>query len=106
MIIIHLIPRTEWEKIQDEQALFSSSFIEYGFVHCCLAEQVRGVLNQWFAGQNDVIAVEIDTNLLTSPFVLENLEGGSELFPHIYGLVNKDAAVRWYPANNIFKGDA
>jgi uncharacterized protein (DUF952 family) len=100
MIIVHLIPNIDWEIIQGEQLLFGESFIQNGFVHCCLPEQVRGVWRQWFAGQNDVIAVEIDTNLLASPFVLENLEGGSELFPHIYGLVNKDAVVQWYPVEN------
>jgi len=105
MIIIHLIPRIDWEKFQGEKALFSESIVEFGFVHCCLPEQVRGVLNQWFAGQNDVIAVEIDTNLLASPHVLENLEGGGELFPHIYGVVNKNAIVRWYPTENIERGD-
>jgi uncharacterized protein (DUF952 family) len=97
MIIIHLIPTVDWEKIQGETMLFSESVVQYGFVHCCMPEQVQGVLNQWFANQKDVAAVEIDTNLLVSPFVCENLEGGSELFPHIYGLVNKDAVVRWYP---------
>jgi uncharacterized protein (DUF952 family) len=97
MIIIHLLPVMDWEKIQGEIMLFSESIIEYGFVHCCLPEQVQGVLRQWFPNQKDVMAVEIDTNLLVSPFVVENLEGGSELFPHIYGLVNKDAVVRWYP---------
>lgn len=101
MIIIHLLPIMVWEKIQGETMLFSESIIQYGFVHCCLPEQVQGVLRQWFTNQKDVIAVEIDTNLLGSPFVCENLEGGSELFPHIYGLVNKDAVVRSYPAENV-----
>lgn len=101
MVIIHLIPRTDWERIRGEQKLFSESVALYGFVHCCLPEQVCGVLKQWFAGQKDVVAVEIDSNILISSLVFENLEGGSELFPHIYGLVNMDAIVRWYPADDV-----
>lgn len=100
MIVIHLMRRMDWEKIRGDQKLFSESVIQNGFVHCCFPEQVHGVIKQWFAGLKGVIAVEIDSNLLISPLVLENLEGGSELFPHIYGLVNKDAVVRWYPLGN------
>lgn len=101
MIVIHLIPHIDWEGIQGEPQLFSESIVQYGFIHCCLPEQMQGVLKHWFTAQKDVIAVEIDANLLISPLVFENLEGGSELFPHIYGLVNRDAVVRWYPADDV-----
>ena len=101
MIIIHLISNADWERIEGEEKLFGESVAQNGFVHCCLPKQVQGVLIQWFTGQNDVVAVEIDSNLLGSSLVYENLEGGSELFPHIYGLVNKEAVVRWYPADDV-----
>ena len=32
-------------------------------------------------------------NKLTSPVKNENLEGGDELFPHIYGRINLDAVI-------------
>jgi uncharacterized protein (DUF952 family) len=101
MVIIHLILRADWERIRGEPKLFSESVAQNGFVHCCLPEQVRGVLKQWFSNQKDVVAVEIDTNLLTTSLVFENLKGGSDLFPHIYGLVNVDAVIRWYPADDV-----
>jgi uncharacterized protein (DUF952 family) len=101
MVIIHLILRADWERIRGEPKLFSESVAQNGFVHCCLPEQVRGVLKQWFSSHKDVVAVEIDSNLLTSSLVFENLEGGSDLFPHIYGIVNLDAVIRWYPADDV-----
>ena len=35
----------------------------------------------------------IDTDKLMEPIVYENLEGGQQLFPHIYGELNCDAVV-------------
>jgi uncharacterized protein (DUF952 family) len=97
MILIHLINQSEWESFRGDPLLFSKSISQFGFIHCCLPEQVPGVLEKWFHGHNDVIAVEIDSELISTPLVFENLEGGEELFPHIYGLVNRKAVVKWYP---------
>ena len=99
MILIHLIEREDWESAREENPLFQKSFIQFGFVHCCLPDQTESVLSQWFAGNNEVIAVEIDSEKLKFPLVFENLEGGNEDFPHIYGPVNIDAIVKSYPVS-------
>ena len=36
----------------------------------------------------------IDTDKVTAEIRYENLEGGRELFPHIYGEINTDAVVQ------------
>lgn len=97
MNIIHLINQGEWESSRGESLLFSESISQFGFVHCCLPEQVPVVLEKWFTQQENVIAVEINSELLDVPLVFENLEGGEEQFPHIYGLVNQNAIIKWYP---------
>jgi len=100
LIIIHLVDDQSWEKIKHQPNLLSDAFEEVGFIHCCLPGQVEHVLRQWFPGRKDMLALEIETEQLTSPVVFENLEGGKEVFPHIYGLVNRNAVLKWYPLSN------
>jgi uncharacterized protein (DUF952 family) len=70
-----------------------AAFGAEGFVHCSYAQQVCGVANRLFRGRSDLVLLEIDPSLLPSPIVDENLEGGAELFPHVYCAIPA-AAVR------------
>ncbi len=65
-----------------------------GFIHCSFAQQVAIVANSNFSGQTDLVLLEIDPKKLKAKVVNENLVGGQELFPHIYGALNMDAVVR------------
>jgi len=73
------------------KGIFSTGFykpgglINEGFVHCSTKEQVITVANRFYSDQNDLILLEIDDVKLKPNVVYENLEGGSELFPHVYG---------------------
>ena len=62
-----------------------STFAAEGFIHCSRAHQLSQVLDTHFAGQSDLVLLEIDPSRLNCPVVDENLTGGSELYPHIYG---------------------
>ena len=58
-----------------------------GFIHCCLPEQLEGVLTRYFSNTSDYTVIEIDVVALPENIkpVYENTVGGEELFPHIYG---------------------
>ena len=58
-----------------------------GFIHCCLPEQLEGVLTRYFSNTSDFRVIEIDVATLPENLkpVYENTVGGEELFPHIYG---------------------
>ena len=49
------------------------------------------VLRRVFRGRRDIVLLRIDPDLLTSEVRFENLEGGDELFPHIYGELDLEA---------------
>lgn len=66
---------------------------EVGFIHCSFADQVDGVARAVFAGADGLVLITIDPSLVKAEVRYENLEGGSELFPHIYGPLNVDAVV-------------
>ena len=55
--------------------------------------------NRIFRGRKDLVLLEIDPLQLACPVVDENLEGGSELYPHIYGPLSLPAvlAVHAFP---------
>ena len=65
-----------------------------GFVHASYAGQVAGVLQRFYADVTDPMCLlVIDPDKLGVPVIAENLIGGSELFPHIYGPVPVSAVV-------------
>ena len=65
-----------------------------GFVHCSRRDQVVKVADVRFRGQKGLVLLCIDTDKVTAEIRYENLEGGRELFPHIYGEINIDAVVQ------------
>ena len=67
-----------------------------GFIHCSYSHQVCAVANRIFAGRSDLVLFEIDRARLSCKVVNENLEGGAELFPHVYGRVPMNAVVAVY----------
>ena len=98
MKLIHIIEEKTWQTIKSHQQYYSDSLKEQGFIHCCLPDQVDFVLNNWFSGRRDMILLEIDSERLNAHLVFENLEGGEDMFPHIYGPLNMDAVIAWHPS--------
>jgi uncharacterized protein (DUF952 family) len=78
------------------------AFDAEGFIHCSYPRQIQAVANRLFSGRPDLVLLEIDCARLAVPVVDENLEGGTDLFPHIYGALPMAAVVRVHP----FPGDA
>ena len=101
MKIIHIVEAKSWQKVQGWSQYFRDSFKSQGFIHCCLPEQVGFVINTWFPGREDLLLLEINSEKLLARLVFENLEGGEEKFPHIYGPINNDAIITWYPSKII-----
>ena len=97
MIIIHIVDSETWKNNKGNSQYFGDSLSNQGFIHCCLPEQVDDVLKNWFPGREDLTILEIDTKELSSRLEFENLEGGEEKFPHIYGPINNKAIISWYP---------
>jgi len=70
-----------------------AAFADEGFIHCSYAHQVCDVANRLFGGRTDLVLLEIDPGRLTCRVIDENLEGGTELFPHVYGPIPASASV-------------
>ena len=91
MIIYHITQPEIWNHPKPDGLFYGDSLSQLGFIHCCTKNQISGVLKNWFAGKKDLLILEIEVEKIDVKVIFENLEGNSELFPHIYGAVNLEA---------------
>ena len=95
--LFHITTEADWARAQAEGAYSVSTrglrLAQVGFVHCAFEEQVVPVANSFFRGVAKLVVLRIATDRLHAEVRYENLEGGRELFPHIYGSLNLDAVV-------------
>jgi uncharacterized protein (DUF952 family) len=75
-----------------------------GFIHCSDAHQVAWVANRRFRGRQDLVLLHIEFDRLDAPVRYENLEGGHELFPHVYGAIPLSAIVDVTPFRPALDG--
>lgn len=92
-IIFHITKREAWAIAEAEGAYRTEMFPIEGFIHCSKRNQVTQVANIRFRGQTGLVLLSIDTDKVAAEIVYENLEGGQQLFPHIYGEINTEAVV-------------
>jgi uncharacterized protein (DUF952 family) len=93
--IYHLVLRSDWDGDMAEPYRASSLATE-GFIHCSFAEQVSGSANRFYAKSTDLLVLSIDAARLSSTLREEPAANG-ELYPHIYGPVNRDAVAAAVP---------
>jgi uncharacterized protein (DUF952 family) len=84
-MIYHITKTGLWDKALEAGQYLPAEFDKDGFIHASEWYQVQRTANRFYLGQADLIVLEIKTQGTNLPLVYENLEGGSEPFPHIYG---------------------
>ena len=93
MTIFHITSGAAWNLAKAEGRYTADSLATEGFIHCSTAEQFIWVANQRFVGRTDLVLLHIDPAKLTADVVYENLEGGTRLFPHVYGAIPVSAII-------------
>jgi|YNPNPStandDraft_1061719.scaffolds.fasta_scaffold00181_34 uncharacterized protein (DUF952 family) len=93
-LLYHIAEQDAWQQAQQTRQYVPAGFAEDGFIHCSFREQVVPVAGRFYGGRMGLVLLEIDPTLLKAEVRLENLEGGGELFPHIYGVLNLEAVRR------------
>jgi uncharacterized protein (DUF952 family) len=91
-IIFHIVPRSEWRSAVEEGEYRPGSLVDEGFIHLSGAEQVLQVAERVYNGQQDLILLCVDEDLLSADLRYELAEG-REKYPHLYGPLNLDAVV-------------
>jgi glutathione S-transferase len=97
--IYHCATIRDWQTAQGAGEYTNSSrgrtLDEEGFIHLAFADQIRGVLQRYYADLTEPLCLlVVDPERAGSPVVEENLMGGGELFPHLYGPLPVSAVLR------------
>ena len=92
-LIYHVTSRSDWEKALTTGEYIHPSLAAEGFIHCSQEQQVQGVLERYFSGQQGLVRLTIDTDKLKARYVFEWSPSTHDSFPHIYGPLNLDAVV-------------
>jgi uncharacterized protein (DUF952 family) len=93
MLIYHITTPEIWKKFESEDFYAAESLQTEGFIHCSFDDQLEGVLERYYADAEKVLILTIDTEKL-EPLLVNEPSTGGELYPHIYGRINRDAIVK------------
>jgi glutathione S-transferase len=99
--IFHIAEAAEWDEAFAEgeyrKSTLGYTLDQAGFIHCSRRDQLEAVANAVYGDRYDLVLLLIDREKVHAEIRDENLEGGSELFPHIYGPLNLDAVMSVLP---------
>lgn len=91
MLIYHIVLPDVWAAFDTELYRHASLAAE-GFIHCSFEDQLDGVIGRYYSGAESVVILEIESERLMSRMIKEP-STNSEIYPHIYGPINRDAVV-------------
>jgi uncharacterized protein (DUF952 family) len=93
-LIYHITTQTAWEAALETGSYTADSFKTEGFIHASSGAQYIQTANRYYRGVRGLVLLVIDTRRVAADIRYENLVGGAELFPHIYGPLNLEAVLR------------
>lgn len=92
--LYHITSSKEWNVAQARGKYEPKGFAQDQFIHCSYCHQLLTVAHRFYKGQNGLVLLVIESSKINTSLVEENLEGGVELYPHIYGLLPTDAVIK------------
>ena len=90
-MIFHIAEKSVWKACEPMNSYVPSEYLDEGFIHCSTLLQVEKTANNYYKGRDDLVLLAIDPEKLKSALRYENLNGGEEEFPHVYGELHKSA---------------
>lgn len=104
MLIYHIVLPEVWAAF--DTGLYRHASLETeGFVHCSFADQLDAVIERYYSGEECVVVLEIESDRLMSRMIKEP-STNRDIYPHIYGPVNRDAIVRSFEKRSKQRIDA
>lgn len=91
-MIYHIATSDDWNLHLTNTNYEPHAFSKEGFIHCSTKDQVQGVLQRYYSNVKNLMLLHIDESKLTALLKYEEATNG-ELFPHVFGPINKDAIV-------------
>ncbi|MBX7054411.1 MAG: DUF952 domain-containing protein [Pyrinomonadaceae bacterium] len=92
MRIFHIVLPADWSAF-DGLEYSAASLRDEGFIHCSYKHQLDTVIQRYYAGEKELVILELDRERLERKLVEEPSTGG-EIYPHIYGTISRDEIVK------------
>lgn len=88
--IFHITEPARWQRALADGSYTGSTrgadLRDVGYIHCSFQHQVETVANHLYGDwDEDLLLLQADPEDIASEIRVENLDGGTERFPHIYG---------------------
>ena len=91
--IYKVVPRQEWEESVPDGAFQGSPVdLSDGYIHFSTKDQLDETMKKHFAGQTDLLLIEVSTKQVSNALRWEPSRNG-DLFPHLYGALPIEAVV-------------
>jgi len=100
--IYHMVFKNDWVAQEDHDFYKNESLEKEGFIHCSMKDQVLPTYRRHFGKERDMVMLSIDPLLVNCEIKYEKSMTSGQLFPHIYGPIEKKAVTDF----NDFKGDS
>jgi uncharacterized protein (DUF952 family) len=91
-LIYHVVAVGSWSAFDGKPTYEADTLGAEGFIHLSEQHQVAGVLDRYYRNVPDLLLLHVDPAKLTHELKYEEAPNG-ELFPHVYGPINKEAVV-------------
>lgn len=109
-IVTHIANISDWDDYRFKDYYKPKYYKQYGFIHCSTLSQTEDSLNKYFKETDSVIILIINTKKLKSKLKFEQPSSSNdnrinELFPHIYGSINKDSIIEVIKIKKNSKGN-
>jgi len=93
----HLVPAAAWEALEPDRPYEAASLATEGFVHCTdgAAELVATANRHYRDDPRAFLVLTIDLDATESPW---RIEDEREIYPHVFGPIERAAVVRSVPA--------
>ncbi len=98
-MILHVTTQAAWNQALTEGRYRADSLPVEGFIHCCVEQQLPGVLERYYSAVKGLVVLHIDEQKLTAPVRYEPSPVVPDLFPHVYGPINLDAVQTILPTD-------
>jgi uncharacterized protein (DUF952 family) len=94
-----ILTADQWKQFQADGVFHGAPVdITDGYIHLSAKDQLQATLDKYFAGQDDLVIIEVDLADLGDVVKWEPSRGGA-LFPHIYGSLPISAVITKPPTN-------
>jgi uncharacterized protein (DUF952 family) len=107
-MIYHLAPATRWRDWPARAPYLPAEYEADGFVHCTAGDTLMlQVANSFYRDVlGDFVLLVIEPDRLASPLKWElSTDGLAQLFPHIYGPIDRAAVVEVRPVRRGVDGE-